>query len=172
MNISSIMFAEACSLDQLTPKERKVLEHLAQHKTSKQIGLDLGITENTVNKHISAVREKWGTRDRNETARLFRQLGTEGDENHPPQILPRDEYLIFHPEPTTDLPQSTQFRLSDVLASESFGFSDEAAPEGLDALDARFGKAWRITAIPLMALLIGLVLLCGLALAMAFTELL
>lgn len=172
MNISSLMFAEVCSLDQLTPRERGVLEHLAQHKTSKQIALALGITENTVNKHIAAVREKWGTRDRNETARLFLQLDAEGDENHPPQILPRDDYLIIHPEPTSDLPQSTKFRLSDVLASESLGFLDEAAPEGLEALDARFGKAWRMTAIPLTALLFGMVLLCGLALAMAFSELL
>ena len=57
-----------CTLDQLTGKEREIACHLAQHKSSKQIGYDLGITENTVNKHLAAIRAKWMTRDRFETA--------------------------------------------------------------------------------------------------------
>lgn len=170
MNVKSQICAQDRSLGQLTAKEREILAHLAQHKPSKQIGLDLGIGENTVNKHISAVREKWHTRDRYETARVYLSLLENRDEIHPPQILPRDEYLITSPDALPDLPRSTQFRLSDVLASEPFEFRDEVAPEGLEALDARFGKAWRIAAIPLLALALAMVLLCGLAVAQAFSE--
>ncbi|MFN6935824.1 MAG: response regulator transcription factor, partial [Tsuneonella sp.] len=159
MNVISQTFAQGCSIEQLTAKEREVLAHLAQHKTSKQIGLDLGISENTVNKHIAAVRTKWGTRDRNETARVFILLHEEGSENHPPQFLAGDEYLITSPDAVSDLPRSTQFRLSDVLASKPFEFPDQVAPEGLEALDARFGKVWRIAAIPLLALALAMVML-------------
>lgn len=170
MNVISQTFELNRSLEQLTAKQREILAHLAQHKSSKQIALDLGMTPNTVDKQIKLVRGKWRTRDRNETAQVFIYLRNEGAENWPPRFLARDEYLITSPDIVPDLPRSTQFRLSDVLASEPFEFRDQVAPEGLEALDARFGKAWRIAAIPLLALALAMVLLCGLAVAQAFSE--
>ena len=44
-------------------------------------------------------------------------------------------------------------------------------PKGLEALDERFGKAWRIIAIPVIALLIGMVLIWALAFAKELTDL-
>jgi len=159
-----------CSLEQLTNKQREVLEHLASHKSSKQIALDLGIHENTVNKHLTAVKEKWGTFDRNETARVFVRLA-HGVRNHPPQFPSSDDYLIDHPEALADLPQSAEFRLSDVLASEPIRFPDSFAPVGLEALDARFGKAWRIAAVPIAAVLLGMVMIVMIAITQAMNEL-
>lgn len=170
MNVKSQTLELDRSLEQLTAKQRDILAHLAQHKTSKQIALDLGVTPNTVDKQIKLVRAKWHTRDRNETAQVFIHLSDDGAENWPPRFLARDEYLINSSDIAPDLPRSTQFRLSDVLASEAFEFPDQVAPEGLEALDARFGKAWRIAAIPLLALALAMVLLCGLAVAQAFSE--
>ncbi len=69
-----------------------MLDHLAQHKTSKQIARDLGVAQNTVDKHLTAVRRKWHTTDRYETARVFASL-RDGCENHPPRIYAADELL-------------------------------------------------------------------------------
>ncbi len=63
------------------------------------------------------------------------------------------------------------FRLNDVLLSGDFGDWNTPAPKGLQALDERFGKAWRVAAIPLTALVLGMFALCMLALAQALTKL-
>jgi DNA-binding CsgD family transcriptional regulator len=160
-----------CSLDQLSTRERDVLEHLARHKTSKVIARELGVHENTINKHLAAVRGKWGTADRYETAQVFLDL-LEGGGIHPPQIPSSDDYLITAPEAFADLPHGHAFRLSDVLTAEPFRFPDTSAPAGLEALDARFGKAWRVLAIPVAAILIGMVLVVGVTIVWVLTELL
>lgn len=171
MNLTCASRGCDCSLDNLSLREHEVLEHLASHKTSKQIAIDLGVTENTVNKHIASVKAKWRTADRYETVRAFRAL-VEGDKIHPPQIPSRDEYLIEVPDAFADLPRTAEFRLSDVLAKEPFRFPDSFAPAGLEALDARFGKAWRIVAVPVVAFLIGMVMMVMIAITQAMNELL
>lgn len=162
------------SIDQLTRKELEVVDHLSRHKTSKEIATALGIRENTVDKHILSVREKWRTRDRKDTARAYLSLeGTQGGgKNLPPQFSPRDDCGAGPPDALSELPTSTVFRLSDVLAPEQFDLSDDVAPGGLEALDSRFGKAWRIGAILLITVLLVVVMLGGLAIAQAVTTLL
>lgn len=152
-------------------RERQVLDQLARHKTSKQIARDLEIHENTVNKHLASVREKWGTGDRYETARIFAQLAV-GEGNHPPQFSSGDDYLITAADSLADLPEAAEFRLSDVTTHSSFGAPEMFPPKGLEALDARFGMAWRIAAIPVVALLFGMVVVVMLAVAQALTQML
>lgn len=44
----------------LTPRQREVLEHMAQGKLNKQIAYDLGLSEQTVKMHRAALLERLG----------------------------------------------------------------------------------------------------------------
>lgn len=159
------------SLEDLTGKQFQVLEHLAQHKTSKQIARDLNVAQNTVDKHLAAVRRKWNTADRYQTARVFQQL-REGCEKHPPRFSAADEAGPDAPVLHSDLPKSAVFQLADALSIEDFSDWESPAPKGLLALDDRFGKLWRIVAIPVLALLALMVLIFAVTLAQALSDLL
>lgn len=58
----------------LTEKQRACLDLLLDHKTSKVIGRDLGISKHTVDQRLNAARDTLGAQDRNETAVMYRQL--------------------------------------------------------------------------------------------------
>jgi hypothetical protein len=142
--------------------------------TSKEIARDLGVAPNTVEKRLLRVRDKLGTIDRNSTARLYADLrksgSSDGWEKIPPQFLAQDPSAYVIAEPKSDLPKSAVFQLADVLRMEDFADLETPAPKGLLALDHRFGKIWRIAAIPLLALLIGMVLIWALSFARTLTE--
>ena len=71
-----------------------------------------------------------------------------------------------------DLPISSRFRLADVLAREPIAIPDRFAPSGLEALDQRFGRTWRIAAIPAIGILLGIAMLVGVAIIQVLNELL
>ena len=56
-------------LDQLTPREREVLQHLARGYMYKEIALRLGISAKTVEAHVSAVLRKLQLSNRHELSR-------------------------------------------------------------------------------------------------------
>ncbi len=56
-------------LDQLTPREREVLQHLARGYMYKEIGQRLGISVKTVEAHVSAVLRKLQLSSRHELTR-------------------------------------------------------------------------------------------------------
>src|SRR5690606_1710622 len=58
----------------LTPKQREVLDLLIEHKTSKEIGRELGISPPTVDQRIQFAKEKLGASSRSEVAQLYRRL--------------------------------------------------------------------------------------------------
>ncbi|WP_295636012.1 helix-turn-helix transcriptional regulator [Novosphingobium sp.] len=60
--------------DELTAKQREVLDLLIQHKTSKEISRALGISPYTVDQRINLARAKLGLANRNEVAHVYRQL--------------------------------------------------------------------------------------------------
>jgi DNA-binding NarL/FixJ family response regulator len=60
--------AEA-DLDQLTPREREVLQHIARGYMYKEIALRLGISAKTVEAHVSAVLRKLQLSSRHELSR-------------------------------------------------------------------------------------------------------
>lgn len=160
-----------CSLDQLTDRQREVLAKLGSHRTSKRIAKALKIHPNTVDKHLAAVREIWGTYDRFETELIYKQL-TGADDNHPPNFPSSDKLPAQAAQTFSDLPETADFQLADVAYSDAFRLPDSLPPKGLEALDARFGKAWRVAAIPVAAVLIGMVVLVVVAIAMVVTQLL
>jgi DNA-binding NarL/FixJ family response regulator len=56
-------------LDQLTPREREVLQHIARGYLYKEIALRLGISAKTVEAHVSAVLRKLQLSTRHELSR-------------------------------------------------------------------------------------------------------
>jgi len=162
--------SQKCSLEQLSPREREVLDLVGAHMTNKEIARELDIAITTVDKHLRSIRDKWGTTSRHETARVMKQLG--GWEKPHPDFSSDDVYLITEERLSPDLPRSSEFVLQDVLASEPSSQIEVPAPPGLEALDERFGKSWRVALIPLSALLFGLVLIWALMFAKELNDLL
>ncbi|MGX7924939.1 response regulator transcription factor [Tsuneonella sp. HG094] len=158
------------SLGQLSPRQREVLALVGAHMTNKEIARELDIAITTVDKHLRSIRDKWGTASRYETARVMQQLG--GWEKPHPDFSSHDEYLITDQGLSPDLPRSSEFVLQDVLASGQNRQFEVPAPPGLEALDERFGKSWRVALIPLSALLFGLVLIWALIFAKELNDLL
>jgi DNA-binding NarL/FixJ family response regulator len=60
---------DAGDLDQLTPREREVLQHIARGYMYKEIALRLGISAKTVEAHVSAVLRKLQLSSRHELSR-------------------------------------------------------------------------------------------------------
>ena len=58
----------------LTDKQREVLDLLIEHKTSKEIARELGISPHTVDQRIQFAKEKLGASSRSEVALLYRRL--------------------------------------------------------------------------------------------------
>lgn len=48
----------------LSPREHQVLELIVKGRSNKEIGLDLGVAENTVKNHVKVVLDKLGVQDR------------------------------------------------------------------------------------------------------------
>lgn len=65
-------------LDDLTPREREVLEQLARGLSNRAIAAALYITEKTVKTHVSAVLAKLGVGDRTQAALYARDRGLSG----------------------------------------------------------------------------------------------
>jgi DNA-binding NarL/FixJ family response regulator len=61
--------------DQLTRREREVLELIAAGRSNKRIALELGIAEKTVKTHVGHVLAKLGVADRTQAAVLAVQRG-------------------------------------------------------------------------------------------------
>lgn len=57
-------------LDELTAREREVLELIARGRSNKRIALELGISEKTVKTHVGHVLAKLGVADRTQAAVL------------------------------------------------------------------------------------------------------
>ncbi|MND45644.1 Transcriptional regulatory protein LiaR [compost metagenome] len=55
----------------ITERERDVMLLVGQGKTNKQIGLDLGISHNTVRDHVSSLFKKLNVKSRTELAILL-----------------------------------------------------------------------------------------------------
>ncbi len=70
-------FAGAAAFPQLTPRQRQVLELLAQGQSNKRISRGLGMAEGTARIHVTAILKAFGVGNRTEAAiaaeRLRRQ---------------------------------------------------------------------------------------------------
>jgi DNA-binding CsgD family transcriptional regulator len=153
-------------LARLSSKEREVLDRVLQHKPTKEIARELAIAPNTVDMRLRSARTKLLTRDRNETARAYQHLlGTCGKTTCGSPVMAAMQPWPLSPQPEPDpgatfvLEDSAGFALPAPWVEVSHG---ERFPE---VLDRRFGRAWRIAAIPVVALVIALLALALLAIA-------
>ncbi len=71
----------------LGPRERRVLELLAQGASNKEIARELGISEGTVRTHLERLYRKLGVRSRTEAAAWYWQVYARST---PPSILDKD----------------------------------------------------------------------------------
>ena len=62
-------------VEQLTAREREVLQHLAEGLSNKAIALRLGISEHTIKFHVNAIMSKLGAQSRTEAVVRATQLG-------------------------------------------------------------------------------------------------
>lgn len=69
--------ASFVALESLTPGEQKVLEHLLDGNSNKQIARKLNITERTVKAHLTSIYRKTGVQDRLHLALLVNQGNVE-----------------------------------------------------------------------------------------------
>ena len=67
--------ADGLDGDLLTPREKEVLQLLAQGLPNKQIAQRIGISENTVKYHISSIYSKLGASNRTEAVRIGAHRG-------------------------------------------------------------------------------------------------
>ena len=65
-------------LNQLSFQERRVVALLAEGKTNKQIGEQLGLTEKTVKNYLATVFTKLNIERRSQAAALFVESGQAG----------------------------------------------------------------------------------------------
>jgi DNA-binding NarL/FixJ family response regulator len=66
---ADLQVAEDRELDQLTPREREVLRHIARGYMYKEVAQRLGISVKTVEAHVSAVLRKLQLSSRHELSR-------------------------------------------------------------------------------------------------------
>lgn len=160
-------------LNQLTAKEREVLDQILLHKSLKVIAHDLGITLSAVDQRLKSARVKLGASDRNEAARTYSALlvtcreSTCGFEAVAAAL---DAHVI----PASELLSRSTFMLED---SANFvvppsGYGDGPSRAVPEVLDDKFGRLWRVVAIPVFAIFIAVLVLALIAMANSLGELL
>jgi DNA-binding CsgD family transcriptional regulator len=160
-------------LSRLSAKEREVLDQILLHKSLKVIAHDLGITLSAVDQRLKSARIKLAAADRNEAARTYSTLiaacrdSTCGFEAIGARL---DAHVIQSPEP----PSGSMFKLEDSATivvpppwfehGQRGGFSE--------VLDEKFGRLWRVAAIPVFAIALAVLALALMAMAQVLGELL
>ncbi|AIT79423.1 helix-turn-helix domain-containing protein [Novosphingobium pentaromativorans] len=160
-------------LDSLTAKQVEVLDLLAMHRTTKEIARELNIAPNTVDQRISAVRDKWGTTNRKDTTRRYVEL-LELCDKTTCDFSRVDDEPGGGDDADQDLPVDPVFVLSDArpLAMHREWYEDKGRrPAGLEAFDAKFGRAGRLVAILVLAMIMAMTLASSLAIADALGRL-
>ena len=151
----------------LTAKQKAVLDLLVQHKTSKEIARELGISPHTVDQRIQFAKTNLGAGTRGELAQEYRRLCAIYE------AMTYENSRIAEPAEDAEI-VSMDNGESISLASapvEGISHGETDKEEGLHVVPEMFegpnGTLMRIGAILLMALAILLLALGGMA---VFTE--
>jgi DNA-binding CsgD family transcriptional regulator len=160
-------------IDRLSAKEREVLDQILQHKSLKVIAHDLGITLSAVDQRLKAARTKLGAADRNQAARIYSGLLVTCREStcgFEAVAAPLDAHVLQAPEP----PSGSTFTLQDsatIIVPPTWSELRHGAAVS-EALDEKFGRLWRVAAIPAFAIMIAVLALALMAMAQSLGQLL
>lgn len=147
----------------LTAKQREVLDLLVQHKTSKEIARELGISPHTVDQRIQFAKSKLGAATRGELAQEYRRLCAicEAMTYENSRIAPQPEHVEISPLDggESNAPNPAP---ADAISETGPGGEEEVrvVPE---MFEGPFGNLMRIGAILMMALAIVFLALGGMA---------
>jgi DNA-binding CsgD family transcriptional regulator len=155
----------------LTAKQREVMDLLIEHKTSKEIARELGISPHTVDQRIQFAKEKLGANSRNEAAALYRRLveicGPLTYEKFP--LAP--EPILAEIDAGTPVSLLSPLRRERVLAgAPRDAVVDLAVVPKL--FDGRHGTLVRLVSIVAIAVFLVIFVLGGLAIFSQLSELL
>jgi DNA-binding CsgD family transcriptional regulator len=154
----------------LTAKQREVLDLLIEHKTSKEIARDLGISPHTVDQRIQFAKEKLGATSRSEVAQLYRRLLEICGQ------LTYQESPIASPAAVADRGPGTQAGPLAALRRRERTYPDQPRRTELDyavvpeLFEGRYGTLFRLGAIIAMAMLLVFLVLGGLAIFSQLSE--
>lgn len=155
----------------LTAKQREVLDLLLEHKTSKEIARDLGISPHTVDQRIQFAKEKLGATSRSEVAQLYRRLVEICGQ------LTYQESRIAPSAPFADNDPGTQAGPLTALRRRERTYPDRPLrPESDYAVvpelfEGRYGTLFRLGAIVAIAVFMVFLVLGGLAIFSQLSEL-
>lgn len=160
-------------LNQLSAKEREVLDQILLHKPLKLIAHDLGITLSAVDQRLKSARAKLGSSDRNEAARTYSALliacreSTCGFE----AVAAALDAHVFEPlEPASRSTFTLEDSATFLVPPSGYGRGSIGAVS--EILDEKFGRVWRVAAIPAFAICLAVLALALIAMANALGELL
>lgn len=122
----------------LSPRERQILEGLAQGKSSQEVARDLSISENTVKAHLTRVFQKLGATNRTEAVARFLN-GGEGSTRPPgePALPASGDGKPRGPDIVGDLFEWQAVSPSQALRIEAIGHAVEQAWETVSRLAHR-----------------------------------
>lgn len=154
----------------LTAKQREVLDLLIEHKTSKEIARELGISPHTVDQRIQFAKEKLGASSRSEVALLYRRLveicGQLTYENSgiavPPEVAENDSG-------TQAGPLSALRRRERTYPGQPRE-TERDYPVVPELFEGRYGTLIRLGAIVAIAMFLVLLVLGGLAMFSQLSE--
>jgi DNA-binding CsgD family transcriptional regulator len=154
----------------LTAKQREVLDLLIEHKTSKEIARELGISPHTVDQRIQFAKEKLGASSRSEVALLYRRLIEICG-----QLTYEDSGIAASPEMADNGP-GTQAGPLSALRRRERTWSDQPRETEADypvvpeLFEGRYGTLIRLGAIIAIAVFLVLLVLGGLAIISQLSE--
>jgi DNA-binding CsgD family transcriptional regulator len=155
----------------LTDKHREVLDRLLDHKSSKQIAHELGISPKTVDQRILAAAKKLGTTDRRSTARAYSQMRQAWERTpYPFSYVPQPDQSADEDDREAEV---AAFSLGDSQVFHRRAPWEIAQPTVLPGMfHGPSGTVSRLAAIVGLAIAMLVTAMVGLGVAQALTELL
>lgn len=152
----------------LNRKQVQTLDLLLEEKTSKEIAIALGVAPVTVDARIKKLRELTGARDRSQLISMYRRhLRDHNQTIYGSNIvdIPFDEAINCEAE----LPESAVFSLKD--SATFLPNENRVLPRtALEVLDEKLGRWGRVGLILVFAIGTAMLLLLGLAIATALSQ--
>lgn len=160
-------------LEGLSAKERQVLDQLLLHKSLKVIAHDLGITLSAVDQRLKSARIKLGASDRNEAARTYSALlitCRESTCGFKALATALDAHVFEPSEPVSRSTFVLQDSATFLVPPMEYGRGHLGSVS--EVLDEKFGRLWRVAAIPVFAICLAVLALALIAMAHSLGELL